>query len=270
MQNEKIWGLVGIATLKNRRQVNRDQNGRIEAVFMPGDKVDMKMSVEKDSDLTVFTGRKGQVPQPVPGMSSEDKQYWIYEKSVEMKVNASGVCHINFYEGSGLRFIRLDKYGNFYLWEVAVVAEEHHLYLTRQKLYSAKFYRDGDKIVCPSKALSEWPEMVEFGKRIIRRKDCLSTLEPISNYQPPADQPEPRFAGDGVVQWYSVARGAGAIKTTQGLVKIHWSQVVAEPGQPKRIVELKQGQYVCFEGLREPFGDKHTSFKLEATGVLVT
>lgn len=151
--------------------------------------------------------------------------------------------------------------GAVQLWEVAVVTQHGKLFLTEQATYHVACYEDrGQTVVYPQ--FGNWPQVNDY---LVPLLPPGLTLRRLSSFQPNGHQADtPRNLGDkeGVVQWFNLAQGIGALSTRQGGVLVHWRQVLPRP----RRAYLEQGEPVRFTALRKPSSSR-TTFKLEAVGV---
>lgn len=277
-----LWGRTNIECVQTdadskTRITPVGEHGRVRTTFLPGETTTMRISLKDDSGIVVFTGNKAQ-GQPITQVTGteievEGEKVYEFSKVVETKASKPGVYDINFYEGSSLRFLRVDKFGNVHVYETSMVAQEFMIYMPTQEIYTARFYRTDDhKIVCPKdNALAAWSQMVEFVTALFIGRygnEGILALDHISTYKPkPAVDPAMLGDHEGIVKFWNTARGVGGVQTRNGMAKIHFSQVEVPEGMPKRAIILKAGQRITFNETRK--GKKDTSFPFELCGVRI-
>jgi cold shock CspA family protein len=173
----------------------------------------------------------------------------------------------------------LEALGNgwFQLWSISIIAQDGDFFLTCEKSYEPfRCYRSGSSLICPfflkdeEKNVKGWPPLITLIKRLLKSEDfeALPTSK-AAEKDPPLHQQKKVNGiqdGEGIVDWFSSDMQIGALRTTQGVVRVHWSNVVRNDFRRKF---LQDGERVIFTELTPPAQTKErpTGFKLEAIGV---
>jgi len=117
--------------------------------------------------------------------------------------------------------------GLFFVWEIALVSQKGSFFLTTQKVFGGRCYRDGDKMVAHpyfSNDEHDWSQLLDFVGNLF--KDQIQEFLPIE-----AHKPGPPLSGDdlksrkGRVIWWNFAEGKGMIQIKQGLARVDWPEV---------------------------------------------
>lgn len=156
-----------------------------------------------------------------------------------------------------------DKPGLVRIWEIALVSQKGLFWVTTQCTYEVQCYmsREGDgfKFCCPFfETVKPYPHLVALLETLPMVK-----LPPVSEYVPPADPPK-SYPDQGRVLWWNCAMGLGMIMTTEGVARVHWSNLKDAIG----LAYLEKDDLVNYEELGTPFQtyERETSLKLEAFG----
>ena len=165
------------------------------------------------------------------------------------------------YPENNLRFLENTSESTFRIWEVALISQQNHFFLSIQDMYgeSGCFVEEG-RLVCPQ--LSNWDQMLKiFGRRF-----RVSDLPSITSYSPVEISADGLESNTALVHWYNRAQGWGALVTPDGEARVHWSQVQVEEGE---FAGLVKGQLIRYQGLRklDPVIDGTETFFQEATRV---
>lgn len=191
-------------------------------------------------------------------LTSEKSKY--YRARVQIKNSEEGVYYAE-YPSNHFRLLELEPNGTVKIWEIALISQDGEFFLTVQKTYEVRCYRNGQRIVCPQ--FDKWPQMVELLGRLL--KDSLQELALVREYQP-----ESEFTSDGLasktarVLWFNLAQGLGALLTPEGVARVHWSEIAKRP----RLAFLTPRELVSYKSLRTPIQkSRSTTFQKEAIGV---
>lgn len=165
--------------------------------------------------------------------------------------------------------LNADKPGLVRIWEIALVSQNGHFYVTTQCTYEVQCYLEhlssGFQLRCPFFEITKpRPAFVDFLRKLSINPWTLPSVRLYQPSLPPADPPKP-WPGHGWVLWWNCAMQWGVIQTTEGAARVHWSNVKDADG----LAHLKVGDVVTYEELAPPFQtyERETSFKLEAFGV---
>ena len=158
--------------------------------------------------------------------------------------------------------------GYFAVWEAAIVFQRGNGFLTIQRVYEEFAYWDGNKnkVSCP-KFVERWPQLVRFVENICEGL-CFSWKDyPCLNEYAPDLEISMDDADDGVgmIKWFNVAQGFGAISTNKGDAFVHYKDI----DSPERLICLEAGDMVLFEKLIPNTSNKGGGgFPYKAIGVL--
>lgn len=192
--------------------------------------------------------------------SQEEK---LYQLKVSIGQNEKGQFYIS-YPFNNIRILVAGEYGNFQIWEIALVSQRNSFFVTTQNTYTARCCLDDRVITCPK--FVHWPAMLEFLSGVF--ENCKEQLDSSCDCAEASDEEIETISEQyaGRVLWYNYAQGLGCINTSDGLVRVHWSQI-----QPREngFSYLQAGEKISFDALREPLTTRGTSFNHEAMGVRV-
>lgn len=184
-----------------------------------------------------------------------------YRQTLEVLIASNGEPYVK-YPDNALGILRLDESGGgFEVWEIAVVAQNGYAFLTDQKVYEDRFYKDTEgNLVCP--ALANAPQVESFVRRFVPKEDISS----IEEYMPPPRHTHSLREGEGEVLWWRMSRGIGAIATTEGVARVFWGRIRGL--RPRHgPVSLSAGERVTYTQLLDISSDPNTVFQREAVGV---
>lgn len=205
------------------------------------------------------------VKDPLMGLVVETGTKWYQTKVPVM--DSKDFIPTTKYPQNYMALVELDadKPGLVRIWEVALVSQKGLFFVTTQCTYEVQCYLDGSVLKCPFfQTVKPAPMFVELFFKLFTL-ELAEKLPPISEYRPPADPQEP-WPGQGIVLWWNSAMQYGMILTTEGVARIHWSNV-------KRFADglicLEEGEIVNYDELGTPFQtyERETNLKLEAFGV---
>lgn len=195
----------------------------------------------------------------------------IYTLKIPVEESRSdyGIAH-TYSNTNNMQLTQLDADGSFQMWKIALISQAGDFFLTVQKTYNGRCYRDGDRVVCPMfdtrfGARKNWLSMIEFLAKLLAGK--IENLDPITEYKP-----EPEVTADGLekntgqVLFWNFASQNGAIITSEGeVVSAYWKEVPARP----RLRYLIPGEVVKFDSLGshpQKF-ERPSEFKKRAVGI---
>lgn len=185
----------------------------------------------KVKDVRVWTPRRG------------DESTVSYDLVVEVKKSDAYGCLVTHYPGNYLAVVVLDSQGSFDFWEVAIVSQVGQFFVTTQKKYSARLYRDGRFAVCPQ--FKGWPEL----DAVLAERDQVKKykLASVAEYKA-GSKPATKELTDGTAEvlFWDAAKGGGGLRTTRGDTYAEVNQVPARP----RLRYLTAGEVVKVANLR--------------------
>lgn len=249
-------GDVVVLTPENDGYIGSWSDGTFELEAAPLSGVDV-LRVDQASEISF--------PRPLSAEGRRDVfviPIQILEERTGLKVTKFPTNHV--------KVVRHDS-RLFRMWEVAVSAQNDNgrvgFFLTTQFLYGSPIFRNREgKLLLPEyEGFNRWPQLQGYLDIVLQDKDKLPVLT-----APPQRKSVPTSElkdGEGIVIWYNLARGYGAIATRRGNARVHWSQI-ADSG---RFKFLKEGQRVTFESLAAPVNTQRfprtTNFQKDAVGV---
>ncbi len=153
----------------------------------------------------------------------------------------------------------------FAVWEVAVVFQNGLGFLTKQRVYEDFAYWDGNrnKVSCPT-FNEKWPQLVRFIENTCEGIGFSYTDFPyIDEYASDLEKSmDAEDDGIGMMKWYNLAQGFGAISTNKGDAFVHHKDI----DSPERLISLGKGDMVLFEKLI--LNTSGEGFPYKAVGVL--
>lgn len=186
-----------------------------------------------------------------------------YLQKITVKISEEGVAHTE-YPNNNMRIISVDDNGQTQISEVALISQNGYFFLTIQTTYEFQCYHQG-KILTAPMFDSRWPQLVQFIRGLPME---ISKLPDFSEYAPsPAQKKRNLEPQTGRVLWFNFSQGIGAIETSEGNARVHWSQIKPRP----RLAYLEPNELVSYKKLMEPVQTKarNTSFPRDALGVKV-
>jgi hypothetical protein len=165
-----------------------------------------------------------------------------------------------------VNLVVIEEDGETSIWEVALVSQSPHCYLTVQKKYNFRCYRD-------ELGNLECPEFVEKWSSLVARLDKLTEgmvagFRPISSHISSGGQIDTSFLGDNyaLVVWYNIVRQFGAVKLGNGrMAMVHWSSIT---NMNSGLIYLAAGEIVAV-GQLKPLDERNGGFRFEAKEVEV-
>ena len=218
------------------------------------------ISIDSNFSFSPFSvdGKKNVVLRKQKDAPSFCEGKW-YEQNINIKLGQfGGVAHTE-YNDNNIRLleIRGDVVG---VYEIALVSIEGNFFVTQQCVYSTRCYRNAEEIWSPK--FENWPQMLTLLKGLFNG----ANLPDVSEYKTPEEKTESFASNIGRVLWWNCTQGFGAIQTSEGVARVHYSNV-HRPGE--RLPYLKAGELVTFARLINPSQTQHraTTFKKEAKGI---
>lgn len=263
-----LTGITGVSlVLKLEAEVLPvDEFGRVEHRFAKGDNVTLVATVTDPSvhALNVDRGKNVSVMKNHSASHGRKVAKTKIRIQLESAPRPRARVLLTEYPHNTMRFIRLEPDGNFEFFEAALVAQNGSFYLTWQKQYEGRLYeRDG---AVASHRFSNWPQLLRVLGDIIDP----ATLAPLPDEAP---ETEPDLSGlrprSGLVAWYNLASGRGAIHTPESDDKaalVRWTQIPPREGGLRYVLP---GETVGYAELRDPMETKGrpTAFRKEARNV---
>lgn len=169
------------------------------------------------------------------------------------------------YHENHIRLLEVSNDGHFAIYEVAVVFQNGFGFLTTQRVYGGAVFQSGKRLFCPEFD-GKWPQLVTFMESIYKQNgNGIDNLPYFEGYNPFAKKADNINLDDdvGIVKWFNVTQGFGAISTNKGDVFVHYKDIES----PKRLVCLDVGDMVLFEELIPNTSDQG-GFSYKAVGVL--
>jgi len=182
-----------------------------------------------------------------------------FTKNMTVEASDSGPGYIP-YNSNNVRLLVVGEDGQVAIWEVAIVSQNGRFFLTSQQVHAVRCFNRQGRLACPyfEEAGRTWPQLVEA----IATKIDVATLPDITRWMPSFLSETELTNGNAVVRWFNLASGMGAIRTSQGDVRVHWSQVPERP----ELRYLLPGEAVKIDRIDALTGGR-SSFKFEAKGV---
>ena len=242
--------LLGIILTKRKKAEERrhDPIGPVILQFQTDDPVCHLIFVDEQKNISIMKPR-----------SFGDSGERIFSISIPLKIGMNGFFHTEF-PLNRLIAIRIRKDGYVWIIEKALISQNGKFFLTEYR-YFVRCCNEQDRVKCP-KFSESWPQMENLLQRYI---DPLN-LEPIEVYQPEKEiSADGLRDGQGKVLWWSFALGMGAIRTSRGDARVHYSQIRGRSFP----AYLKKGEKVSYRDLKTPRNTKgrKTMFIFEAVDV---
>jgi hypothetical protein len=141
--------------------------------------------------------------------------------------------------------------GRVAIWEVAVVNQDEKFFVTVQRKYRFRCYRDDEgRLACPEFE-KRWPDLIAHIVEMVG--DRVVNFSPVGNYA--SDGPvekkmtdEGLAKGQGRVIWFDFSRGLGRIRLLEGKeARVYWKAVA--PTSPNHFAYLVPGERVSVRTL---------------------
>ena len=189
---------------------------------------------------------------------SKEGEYFVHTIDIKKNWDTGDV----FVTKGVVRTLIYTESGDVAEYKIGVFSQKNKHYLGIERSWLSKFGHD--KNGNPALQGVEWPQLISYLQGDLNLKPCSAIVDPIRPRTPTRDLSD----GEGEVMWFSANAGTGAILTSNGLAKVHYSQIISteKPGP----VFLVNGQRV--HAKTEPVApgnEQHTEFKLMAKEVRV-
>lgn len=187
----------------------------------------------------------------------------VYRKKVPIHIPIhKGKEPYTQYNENHIRLLKIEDDSHFAIYEVAIVFQSELGFLTTQQVYEGSVFQSGKGLFCPEFD-GKWPQLVVFMESIYKQNG-IDNLPCFEGYNPFVKKANSINLDDGVgiVKWFNVARGFGAILTNKGDAFVHYKEIDSE----ERLVLLDVGDYVLFENLIPT--SAQNGFDYTAVGVL--
>lgn len=190
----------------------------------------------------------------------------VYRKKVPIHIPIhKGKEPYTQYNEKHIKLLEIDTGGYFAIWEAAIVFQREMGFLTTQMVYQGSVFKSGKGLFCPEFD-GKWPQLISFLESIYKQNgNGIDNLPYFEGYNPFVKKADDINLDDdvGIVKWFNVAQGFGAISTNKGDAFVHYKDI----DSPERLVCLDVGDMVLFEKLIPNTSDQG-SFSYKAVGVL--
>src|SRR3989344_1034837 len=168
----------------------------------------------------------------------------VYRKKVPIHIPIhKGKEPYTQYNENHIKLLEIGTGGYFAVWEVAIVFQNELGFLTVQRVYEGFAYRSIRGLSCPE-FNEKWPQLVRFIEDTC--KECgfsYADFPYIDEYSPDLEiSMDDADDGVGMVKWFNVAQGFGAISTNKGDAFVHYKDI----DSLKRLVSLDVWDRVPF------------------------
>jgi len=176
-------------------------------------------------------------------------------KGMSINKDEAGVSYVG-YPANHLRLGEITE-SLIRIWELSIVSQYGEFFFTSQRTFHVKVERKlGGKLFLQQNRLKTWPQMMEFLEKILGEP-----LFPIGE-----DSETKKDVPVETVIWWNIAQGVGAIQSTKGAARAHWSQVAVKSRKFRYLIEGERVQcevtpVILKEGVRP------TMFKWEAKNI---
>lgn len=204
-------------------------------------------------------GKKNVFPKKDTSLTESER---VFSLKIPIDADLQGT-YCTRYRSNNLRLLELSEALSLCVWEVALVSQGGDFFITCERTHEFSCYRDRHGAVsCPyfEGRPNVWPQFMDMLSETLH--EVVDTLPDENEFEDAADQNEVFAPLTGRVLWWSPAQGLGALKTHEGVARVHWSQIISR----ERLARLTKDERVAFAGLLTLTNDR-TSFKLEAYGV---
>lgn len=188
----------------------------------------------------------------------------VYRKKVPIHIPIhKGKEPYTQYNENHIRLLAMSYNGHFAIYEGAIVFQNRLGFLTTQKVYAGSVFKSGKGLFCPEFD-GKWPQLIAFMESIYNQNG-MGNLPCFEGYNPFVKKADNINLDDnvGIVRWFNVAQGFGAISTNKGDAFVHYKDI----DSTERLVCLDVGDRVLFEKLISNTSNKG-GFFYKAVGVL--
>lgn len=189
----------------------------------------------------------------------------IYRKKVPIHIPIhKGKEAYTQYNENHIKLLEIGTGGYFAIWEAAIVFQNGLGFLIIQRVYEEFVYQGDGRLSCPE-FNKRWPQLVKFIEDVCKGHGfSYADFSSLDEYAP--DLKVSMDTDDdciGMVKWYNIAQGFGAISTNKGDAFVHYKDI----DSPERLVSLEKEDMVLFEKLIPNTSEKG-GFLYKAVGVL--
>lgn len=235
---------------RGEEEIDYDPNDGYVGGMPPGS-VKLIINVEGDASVSAcyVDGKKDITPATV--RPAHGRRY--YRRMVNVRKGRAGLETV--YPSNAIRVISTPDSGLMRMWEVALIVQAGKLFLTCQQMYDAQCLRhEVGHLLCPffQGSPKSWPQLVTLLRDLYRdRMDRLPAANgSVSKPLPPT--PTVKLNGEGVVNWYSIARQVGMVYIRNGVAMVHADEI----SRPGHLRFFLPGEAVGFATLRRWRGSK--------------
>ena len=172
----------------------------------------------------------------------------VYRKKVPIHIPIhKGKEPYTQYNENHIKLLEIGTGGYFAIYEVAIVFQNGLGFLTTQQVYKGSVFKSGKGLFCPEFD-GKWPQLVAFLESIYKQNgNGIDNLPCFDGYNPFVKKANSINLDDGVgiVRWFNVARGFGAISTNKGDAFVHYKDI----NSGKRLICPTAGEEVLFAKL---------------------
>lgn len=209
-----------------------------------------------------YVHRKGDIESAKEKNCSQGGK--LYKRKVSIRINIKEEKPYTSYPHNHICLLCFDG-NNFAIHKIAVIFQNGEGFLTNQKVYKGSVFQSGKGLFCPEFD-GKWPQLVTFLESIYKQNgNGIGNLPCFEGYNPFVKKADGINLDDnvGIVKWFDVAQGFGAISTNKGDAFVHYKDIDSEG----RLICLDVGDMVLFEKLIPNTSDQG-SFSYKAVGVL--
>lgn len=237
-----------------------ENDGYIPVLDSAGE-VEIRIKVEQGINVWGFSVDENKNITPTKNWSVGGIRK-IYRKKVRIR---KGEESYTLYHENHLRLLEVIDDGYFAIHEGAVVFQNGLGFLTFQRIYEGSVFQSGKGLFCPE-FYGKWPQLIDFLESIYKQNgNIINNLPCFEGYNPFVKKANGINLdyGVGIVRWFNVARGLGAISTNHGDVFVHYKDI--DLLSRSRLICLTAGQEVLYDKL---ITNTEGSFRYKVVGVV--
>lgn len=234
--------------------------------FLKKGSLEMALEAERLENLSLipFTMADGRIISPGKDKTPEGPRA-TFAKAVHVSFGGDNTVSLRTskHPQNLVRLLIPGTDGSWRIEEIAVVAQDDRLFLTRQRLYAGRVYRTHAEAKITAPGFSHWGDrfqtMLEDAFRL-----CALPAEVAARTEPATPFVS---EGKGVVKFYNLAQQWGSAYIREGNAvleaRLYWGHAESKRG---RIVYFEPGEPVAYEAVapaRATHPDRATSFKHE-------
>lgn len=177
------------------------------------------------------------------------------------------VATTKYHAGNNLRMLRMLVNGHLQVTVISVTSQDGKVFFNHQLIMDVQCYRRDGHIVLPADpdVTDKWRLDGLLDELYADWIDDLPDASAMPVLQP---TPAPTDGDEGIVLWYSLAMGVGAIRTAKGDARVYWKNV--PPRDADEFRYLVRGERVVYGDLVVPQtkpDHRQTAYVHEATGI---